>query len=452
MVRAVSLIWCALLAACAGPLPDVHPDLDAAAAVAVADAIVLRGEVEALDVAATDGAPLTLARATWLALQHSPELQVALWQAQGALAAAKGSRRWPNPVLELTARFPASGAPVLEAGLAAEVLALLQTGARAAVADQRLFAACAEVVGAALDVAQAVQSAMVEAETRQAALPLLGARIQRAEQLVQFAAGRLQAGEGTQLELDAVDSLRLGLLVERDLMQQQVAAAELELLRLLGRPRDGAPLALAPIAEPVLPSVDLVELALQHRPELRAARAELAARLAECDLAGLSWLDGSSLAVRAERDGGWSAGPSLSLPVPLFDGGGPRQDAARAAYMAQRHRLLAAERGVVTEVRRAAADTAAQRQALQRVREQLLPLLQRRRDGASTAWRAGETDAIPVLLAEAALAEAQQQELALRAGMQQAHARLVRAVGGAGAFAAGSENTTSQAKSEEPQR
>jgi len=180
----------------------------------------------------------------------------------------------------------------------------------------------------------------------------------------------------------------------------------------------------------------LLAAELNRRPELAAARAEIQALGDDLDRAGLSWLAGASLGAVAEREEAWGAGPSLSLPLPLFDGGSARLQGVRAEILAARHRATALGREIVEATRRALATAKVADAALGRVRMELLPMQQRRRNLAEAAWRAGAADLGPLLRAEQELRAAEATRLLLARAQWLARIALERAVGGPTALAA----------------
>ena len=183
------------------------------------------------------------------------------------------------------------------------------------------------------------------------------------------------------------------------------------------------------------PSRSWVQAGLQHRPELDALRWELLALGEEAHLAKWNLLDPAEIGVASQRDPDWQVGPTLSLPLPIFDTGQAKQDKATAARMAAVHEFVAAQRGVVEEVRRAYAALLAARAAASRTTEQLLPLQEQRRDLAEKAYKAGESDLATLLLAEDTLQTSRFKALELREKAAVARVQLERAVGGRGAAA-----------------
>jgi outer membrane protein TolC len=179
-----------------------------------------------------------------------------------------------------------------------------------------------------------------------------------------------------------------------------------------------------------------IEQALAARPELIAIEWEIRAREDEEALAGSDWLAGSGAGVDAERDGDWSVGPGLSLPLPIFGAGGARRTLARALTAEERHRRTEAQRLAVLEVRAGLASLLGAQADLARVQDELLPQQERRREQAEAAQRLGQLDVGAVLLAEDALQDALARRIELEREVSDALYRLERAVGGPTAFQA----------------
>ncbi len=444
-VAMAAALTAAAFSACAGPLPELDPVGDAAAATGTTEAIVFRDDAESIDAAPPPAVgELTVAAAVRAALQHDPHLQEALAVARGALAAASQARRWPNPILDVIFRFPEGGGKTMvDAGLWLDVVALLQTPTRASAADHRLRAACASAVAAALDVLADVQDSYARLQALDGEAPVLEARVRAAQQLAALGRARLEAGESTRIDLAELEALKLGLELEAVERGRERATERLRLLRLVGAPsggaRSGGPtFSLEEWAAPEslgATEAQLLAVALQRRPELAAAKAEVLALGDDLDLAGLAWLTGAKLGAAAEREGTWSVGPVVAVPVPLFDGGGPRQQLVAAEWLAARHRATALGRRIVEAVRGAFTAAAAAEVRLTRVRDELLPLARQRRSLAEAAYRLGEADVGAMLRAEQELRAAEGSLLLLQRDLWVARIALERAVGGPTALA-----------------
>jgi outer membrane protein TolC len=168
---------------------------------------------------------------------------------------------------------------------------------------------------------------------------------------------------------------------------------------------------------------------------VQAKQWELTAREEELAQARFAPFDGTSVGVASERQDGWSAGPSIEMPLPLFDMGQGRRAAAEASVAGARHELTQARRAVIEEVRQAHATLLASEGNLDRVRTELIPLQQRRLDQAEAQYRAGQTDITTLFLAEQELRAARAKQVELERRTSESLIRLQRAVGGPGVVA-----------------
>ena len=434
--RAAPLVACALLG-CVGPPPEVAPQRRAAEIGSLEGELPFHETPLPIDDGEPIPSPLSLADAVRRALTRSPQVQVALARARAALAAAEQARRLPNPVVDVAFRFvEGGGQPQIDVGLTAELLALLTRRDRAGAADARLEAAAHDVVAHALEVVATVRVDFADVQALARRDELLAERLRFFERLLTTARAKLDVGEGVRFDVLSLEAQRLELELERETRQAELAVARRRLLRDLGAPgrAHDAELVVAPWSEPAAPPDDeqpWIDAALATRPDLLAKRAELAAAEAEASAAGLGVLEGVSAGVEAERDGDWSVGPSLALPLPLLDGGGPRRAMARARVVEARHALAAAERDAIFEVRAAFAELRGARSRLQRVATELLPIERQRRDQVEAVYLGGESDVTALLLAERDLRQAQEREVELQQATVTVRARLERSAGGA---------------------
>lgn len=424
---------------CAVPAipPDPHPDFTTATGVADPIAFKVHGGPIDVDVAAPT--VLTLPDALRLALTNAPRVQAAAARARAALAEAEQARLWPNPVLGVAVRFPeGGGTPDVEAGLAADLLALLQRPRRASAADHRLRAASSEALGAALDVVADVQERYAAVQALDAQVAVLGERRQIIGRLLESAKARLDAGEGTRLDVLTLDTERVELEGEIAERAAERRDQRLALARLIGTPSTEAEWRVSPWEPtplPALPESAWVSTALERRPEIQARRWELAALGDEAALTRFAPFDGAEVGAEAERDDGWSLGPAASSPLPLFDWGQGRRAKARAEQIEARHQLTEARRQVVEDVRRALAALAGARAALERVELELVPLQRQRREQAEAAYQSGSADVTAVLLAEQGFQTSRAKRIELQRKASAALFRLRRAAGGPGAAA-----------------
>jgi outer membrane protein TolC len=435
---------CSILLALAGcqsqPSPGpVRPEIS------IADAIGVPGEAIAFTtVGGPDDAPasssefLALADAIRLALQNSPELQAALARVRGAEAEASQARLLPNPILNVALRFSTTtGTPDVDAGLAQELIAILRRPGRARVADARLRAAAADAVTAALEVVGNVRERYTGVQSLDALFAVLEERRRLVNRLLELARARQAAGEGTPLDVLTLQAQWVELDTEISDRELERRSQRLALSRLIGQPSGAADWAVSPWSPPgrAAAESEWVAAALERRPEVQAKQWELAAREQELAQTRFVPWDDTSVGVAAERQGGWSVGPSLNMPLPVFDVGQARRAAAEAALAGARHDLTQARRAVIEEVRQAHATLLASQGNLDRVRNELIPLQQRRLDQAEAQYRAGQTDLTTLFLAEQELRAARAKQVELERRTSESLIRLQRAVGGPGVAA-----------------
>ncbi|MCC7399124.1 MAG: TolC family protein [Planctomycetes bacterium] len=435
-------IVCLFTTACVAPLPDLPLDLGIAAATGIdadvhfATAGTPRGERVAVDAnAAADPTRLELATALRRAVTNDASLRAALARVHVARAEAAMARTLPNPVLTFVTRW-GNGQPEIEASLAGSLLALLQRPQRARAADAALAAAAAEALGAALDVAAEVATAYADAQAADRLLAPLAQRAAGFARLGEIAASRQRLGEGANSDVTAFAARRIEAEIELEAARQHSRDARLRLAACLGEPASAAAWVLDDWTPPTLPRLAAAhwqQAALTHRPELLTIAWRLAALGDERALARTArWLD-AEVGIDAQRNPDLALGPSLSLPLPVFDRGRAGDDRAAAMIAALEHEHDATARRIVEQVRRAAQACAGHRDNLQRVRDQLLPLQQQRRQLAEAAFRLGHGDATTLLLAEQDLAAAEVQAIELERELSLAGITLRRALGGAAA-------------------
>ena len=423
-------------AGCAA-MPE-SPDIEASANLALGSkqSIELKLEESLLDAPSANVAALSQSAALAECLTNSSEIQAAMARVRRAYAESHQARLLPNPIVTIALRFPESkGDPIIEAGLAANLMAALQAPWQASAADQRLRVASQETLTVVLDVAAKLQLQYLAAQSHDAAIPILEARRQLTTRLHDLAKSRLKNGEGTRLDVITPESQLAELDIEVQETQLERRQARLQLARLIGRPSHAAEWqldALTPARVVIADEKAWIISALEHRPELLAKRWELAALGVEDRLTRLALLEGTEAGITAEHDAGeWSVGPALAFPLPIFDWGQAKQKAVDARRVETMHLLTQAKREVVEEVRLALAAYASQQATLERVEKLWIPLLEKRRQDADSAFRGENSDILPVVLVDQDIQAAHAKRLELQRKSAEAVIRLHRAVGGA---------------------
>jgi outer membrane protein TolC len=140
------------------------------------------------------------------------------------------------------------------------------------------------------------------------------------------------------------------------------------------------------------------------------------------------------------------------VPIPLFDWGQARRAKVEAQRIEARHRLTQTRRQVVEEVRRSIAAFRASEVALAKVRTELIPLADQRREQAEASYKNGFADITAVLLAEQDAQGARAKLIELQKKVSSARFRLQRAAGGPGVLpdAPATTQPTTQTSTEKP--
>lgn len=386
---------------------------------------------------------LTIDETVRRALTAHPAIDAEFARIGVATADWVGSGLPANPLLNLTLFLPSGGGtPGIESGLAWSLLDLWRIPYRRAVAEAELQAVVLRVASLAAERAREVRAGYIAALAASDDAELRRAELTVASALCDQLAERRAAGRATRFEESVAESARLR--AELALVGAEHAARSTRraLLEWTDLPLDDArPLATsldalvgsAPVDQPAL-----IGQAVANRLELLALRADQRAAQATSAAAPGAWLESTQVGVasqRPEHNAGADArdpsrhGPSLTLPLPLFD----RGDAARAAAHYRLARvtglLAAAERRVEREVRDAvdAATTAAAQ--LRFHQQRLLPQAEQRLELARDAWRAGIGPIVAVTDAEEQWIAARRGQLLARRTAAVARLDLERAIG-----------------------
>ncbi len=415
--------------------PASTPDVTSLAArtAGMANAIRFEAAGEPIDAPGEAPSVMSMAEATRLALDTGPEIHASLARVRGAEADADQARLLPNPILSfgLAPRFGPEPA-VITLAVSEDLIELLERPRRCSAADRRLRASVADAMAAVLNAIAEVQEQYADVQAADAQLGVLEERRVLLDRLVAVSRARMKAGETARLDVTTVEAQREEL--EADIAQKRIERneARLTLARLIGRPRGRTDWEVRPAAPPPLIASTqraCLAVALKNRPEIQSEQWELAALGDDAALARFAPWEGASIGGDGERDVEWYAGPDLSTPVPVFDTGRAKRKKAGAAVIEARHKLVATQRQVVEEVRKAYDAFAATRELLAETREKLLPIQELRRQQAEAAYRAGESDLTTLIIAEEDLQDTRAKLVDYEQKTRAALIHLERAVG-----------------------
>ncbi|MEO6028279.1 MAG: TolC family protein [Candidatus Binatia bacterium] len=306
--------------------------------------------------------PLTAESAMRIALLENRGLRALYHELGIAEAELAGAGLLPNPVLHANVRLglgpSGTGA---ELGLVQDLIGALQIPLKKRVAGAKLATAKLEVADAVLALAFDTKATFYRLQGAQQMLELRRTVVRGAAASRQVAERQFAAGTITDLALATEQALHEEATVELTIAESAARADREDLNTLLGVVGDGATWTTAPhlaaLPADALPDTTALEaLALQQRLDLEATRLRTASERAQYRLGSVYGLiPAASLGSVAEHEveGGWSVGPSLEIPIPLFDQSQAALAATTARIAAGAERSTALAVRIRADVRRA---------------------------------------------------------------------------------------------------
>ncbi|HET9228828.1 MAG TPA: TolC family protein, partial [Thermoanaerobaculia bacterium] len=319
---------------------------------------------------------LTVDRAVEIALAHNRDLLASLEELGIARADLIQASTVRNPVFDGEIRFP--GRP-FEIGITQTLIDLFQLRNRRALGQAEFEAARLRVAGSVIGFAAEVRADYYTLQAAQQALAQQRTIAEAAQASAELALRQHDAGNISDLHLENEQAI-----YER--AKLDLAGAELDeiqareqLLADLGA-LSTLPLALPqqemPSAEP---SPEEVEAALENRLDMAIVRAEIEAARRALPLSRSETWDEAGVGVVHEReaDGEDTTGPSLSLPIPIFDRGMAGRTRAAATLRQAEQRLHALTITARSEARATHQRLAEARARAEYLRDVVVPRRQR---------------------------------------------------------------------------
>lgn len=382
--------------------------------------------------------PLSADAAVRVALAANPALLARAQAIAGARADVAQAGLLPNPVLGLTLGFPGGGEENITSvsiSLVQQLAALWTRGDRIAAAEGDLDAEILDLSDAALELATQVRLAHARAASAEHVAGLTREHAGLLEQLVGVAQQRVDAGEGTRLDVTRLTLAMRSLEADLRSAELERLTARHELLALLGRADAPADFPLADDDTRLAPLPDeraAMDIAAAQRLDVALADAHRRAAHAELALARGEQIPEIEAGVEfsSDDDKRQEIGPTVGIEVPIFDTGAAgvarAQAQARAADLAAR----AARQKAFAEARVALARATAADDLAAFTREQVLSLSDETLELARAEVAAGQADTTVLL-------DAQSEQIQARLGLARAELRsaearitLARALGG----------------------
>jgi cobalt-zinc-cadmium efflux system outer membrane protein len=306
--------------------------------------------------------PLTADAAVQIALLSNRNLQAMFENLGIAQADLVRAGLLKNPVFNGAYEFAAGGGPAkVNLSVTEDFLDILQIPLRRRAAGAAMEAARLAAADAALDLNQKVRSAFYRYQAAQQILSLQQAAAAGGKAAADTARRLHEAGNLTDLDLANEQTAEGEAVLQSDAAQADTTEKRADLNELMGLTGAPADQWKSPANLPELPITlnvpnDLEAVALKQRLDLAAARREAEGAAAELGIATqfALWSDASAGAsAEREHDGLWETGPTVSVPIPLFDLGGASVAAARARLRQAQRQFEARAVEIQTDVRRA---------------------------------------------------------------------------------------------------
>jgi cobalt-zinc-cadmium efflux system outer membrane protein len=340
-------------------------------------------------------------------------------------------------VLSLSLGFPIAGADggtSIGASLVQNFAAILSTGRRKEAANAELERSVLELSDAAISTAaraRTLHAAVALADQAAAFAEENASLVQRSLDLTQR---RMDAGEASRLDLNRVRVLLRQAQVEASQLRAAADTTRRELLLQMGVPERDATFAVIP-QPPSSGSIPeesvVIELASSQRLDVAAAIASADAAASRAGIAEKSRFDVHAGAdYERDEDGRDTLGPSVEIPIPIFDTGDARIAAARAEARALSHRAQAARQQAIGEARSAWIRARADEEASAAFATEIVQLADENLELARRAYDAGEEDLTVLLETQRSRIAAKLELLKLRERAVRSRIELERAVGG----------------------
>ena len=362
---------------------------------------------------------LTLTEALGRAFASSPVIRARRAEVQQAEAGLLGARTYPfNPELELSAgdrQGPGESSTDRSLGISQEIEIGGKRRKRIAAASAALDAAQSSFERELRLLAASVEHAFAEAVRARELREIADADAELARQLLRFSVRRLEAGSGTQVELNLARSAAGQ--AERSLRLSESAEETVRnrLAELIGLPPDagvGAVVGDQPMPDDQVPQLEeLLAAAIQNRADLAALRHDTESAVRAVVLARSLKIPNLRLGAFYEEEEGTDEikGIGFSVPLPLFD----RNQGEVAEARAEVERLSAEGSAAELAVRREVADALAQyrsaREAALYLRDLVVGTLEENLVLLRKALDAGKIGASDVLVFRREFVEGQRQ-------------------------------------------
>lgn len=404
---------------------------------------------------------LTADAAVQIALLDNRRLQATLEDIGIAQADLVQAGLLSNPIFHGEIRFPAHPTSPLELDVLENFFDLLLLPMRKRVAASQFEAVKLRVADAVLELASKTRSDFYSMQGAQQQVEMRRTIVLSEEAAVDAAERLHAAGNLTDLELANEQALLARARIELAAAEGQLLEAREVLTTAMGLWAEDIAITIAPQL-PDLPEVEidaagLETLAVARRLDLAAARADVEASARAAGFASYQAIAPRfDMGFHSERepDGLTTIGPSLDIPIPIFDQGRPAKARALAMLRQSEQRYAALAIEARSQVRRARNHMLAARKRAEYEHAVVLPLRQQILQETLLRYNGMLVGVFQLLQAKEAEIEAGQEYIESLLEYWMARTELERAVGGrlpdANAAADAKPETGAQAPTTKP--
>jgi len=421
---------------------DPAPDIDRAAHLVSEHSGATPAWTDAWEASLTswDGrAPLGIEQALAMALRNNREIRAEVEQIAVSRADLVQAGLLPNPIVDLTLRFPfdpVTGGTFIGAQVVQSFTALWLRDGKIKAADARLNQTVLGVSDKALDLVAEVKATHARIAFGQRAVELSDENLATIRRTIDSLDARVRAGEGTTLDVNRGRQQLAKAEAERAIVMREIAKERRRMLELIGFGSESAewtvdvgdsPASAGPVDESTA-----VALADSQRLDVAAARSIVEAQRAELSVEEQSRLRDFGLGAdfEREREGGKSIGPVFEVDIPIFDTNQAQiAKAGSLARVAFANYEALSERAV-REARFAWVEWDSTARLVEQYRSSVLAISEANLSLAESALKAGQVDVTVLLDAQREAIEARQTLNDLERDAALARIELERAVGG----------------------
>jgi cobalt-zinc-cadmium efflux system outer membrane protein len=374
--------------------------------------------------------PLSSDDAVEIALWNNPQLRADLATIRLAEADRIDAGLLRNPRLDTLVPL---GAKPFELLLNLPIEVLWQRPRRIAASQQALDQLAQSLIQNGLDTARDARLAHADAVQAQERVAVAKASAELRERISTLAEARLRAGDIGELEAIAARTESGSAREQLVRFEHDGQLATERLLAVLGLTLDRPAIRVTPspvTTEGTGPIEKRLEKAMATRPDLLAAQLAIttAAKRAKWERSRILMLS-AQLSSKEIGANGILTGPGFSLELPLFNRNQGFITRADAEVEIASRRYLTLKQRVALDVAEAREQLVQAQDGLRKIREEVLPPLQRAADLAQAQYKKGEVAYLFVLEQDRGLTDAQLRIVDAQGAVRRAEAQLERSVG-----------------------